>query len=107
MATAKYWENIIVFVLLEGYLKLKKQENSETFVFEKKKCRICLLLTFNGSNCGFLTTKLITTEIHLKSHSNKFKSNVMKLDKIFEKLNKKTKKYCYFEKKMIIKNIEV
>jgi hypothetical protein len=29
--------------------------------------------------------------MHLKSHSNEFKSEIIKLDKVFEKLNKKNK----------------
>jgi hypothetical protein len=45
--------------------------------------------------------------MYLKSHLNKFKSNVMELDKVFEKLNKKTKIYCCFEKKILKENIEV
>jgi hypothetical protein len=59
MATAKYWEDIILLLLSEGYLKLEKQVNFgwETFISEKKKCRICLLPAFNGSDCAFLTTR--------------------------------------------------
>jgi hypothetical protein len=50
------------------------------------------MFAFNGNNCAFLTTKLVRTEIYLKSHLNESKSKVIKLNKVFEKLNKKEQK---------------
>jgi hypothetical protein len=65
MNTAKYWENIIVLLLSQEYMKLEIQENPGwgTFISEKKKYRICLLSSSNGINCAFLTTKLERTEM--------------------------------------------
>jgi hypothetical protein len=87
----KIWGGLIVLLLSKEYLKVEKQENSgwETFISEKKKCRIYLLPTVNGSHCTFLTTKLVRAEIYLRNHLNESKSNIMELNKIFEKLNKK------------------
>jgi hypothetical protein len=61
MAATKQTENIIVILLEKGYLKLNEQENSDwgTFISEKKKLRVCLLPIANGTDCFFLTTKLV------------------------------------------------
>jgi hypothetical protein len=76
MAFAKHWKDVIVFLLLQEYIKLEIQENPgwETFISGKKKCKICLFLSFNGSNCAFLTTRLKRAEMYLKCHSNDYKS---------------------------------
>jgi hypothetical protein len=70
---------------------LETQENPgwETFISGKKKYRICLFLSFNGSNCTFLTTRLRRAEIHLKNHSNDSKSRNIELNRVFEKLKQR------------------
>jgi hypothetical protein len=91
MDIAKYQKDVIVLLLSQKYMKLKIQKNLrwEIFISEKKKCRICLLSSSNGSNCIFLTTKLRRAEIHLKNYSNDFKSKNIELDRVFEKLKQK------------------
>jgi ferritin-like metal-binding protein YciE len=59
------------------------------------------------SDCTFLTTKLVGAKVHLKSHSNEFKSNIMKLDKIFEKLNKKQRNIVALKRKPLKENVEI
>jgi hypothetical protein len=68
-------------LLSQEYIKLEIQENPRwgTFILGKKKCRIYLLSSSNGSNCVFLTTKLERAEMHLKSHSNDSKSRNIEL----------------------------
>jgi hypothetical protein len=58
-------------LLEKGYSKLNEQENSYwgTFISEKKKLRVYLLPIVNGTDCFFLTTKLVRIEMHLRSHS--------------------------------------
>jgi hypothetical protein len=52
---------------------------------------------------NFVTINVIVqiSFILYEKYSNESKLKVMKLDKVFEKLNKKTKKYCCFEKKSL------
>jgi hypothetical protein len=51
---------------------------------------------------------LVRAKIHLKSHSNEFKSEVIKLDKIFEKLNKKEQRNIVaLKRKSLKENVEV
>jgi hypothetical protein len=50
---------------------------------------------------------LVGAKVHLKSHSNEFKSNIMKLDKIFEKLNKKQRNIVALKRKPLKENVEI
>jgi hypothetical protein len=46
--------------------------------------------------------------MHLKRHSNESKSNIMKLNKIFEKLNKKEQRNIVtLNKRSLKENVEV
>jgi hypothetical protein len=94
MAATKQTENIIVLLLEKEYSKLNEQKNSDwgTFISEKKKLRVYLLLIANGTNCFFLTTKLVRAEIHLRNHSKYFKSKKIDLNQIFQKLQERETK---------------
>jgi hypothetical protein len=107
MATAKYWEDVIVLLLSQGYIKLETQENPG-WRTRKKKYRICLLSSSNGSDCIFLTTRLERAEMHLRSHSNDSKSKNIELDRVLEKLKQKERKNnIAFKRKSVKKNVEI
>ena len=105
MAATKQTENIIVLLLEKGYSKLDEQENSGwgTFISGKKKLRVCLLPTANGTDCSFLTTRLVRAEMHLRSHSKASKSKYLNLDQIFEKLQKRETKNNTVSKRRLLK----
>jgi hypothetical protein len=110
MATAKHREDVIVLLLSQGYIKLETQENPGwgTFISGKKKCRICLLSSPNGSDCAFLTTRLERAEMHLRSHSNESKSRNIELDRVLEKLKQKERKNnIAFKRNSVKENLEV
>jgi hypothetical protein len=62
----------------------------------------------NRNNYTFLTTRLVRAEIYLRSHSNESKSNIMKLNKVLEKLNKKEQRNIVaLKRKSLKENVAV
>jgi hypothetical protein len=92
-------------LLEKGYSKLNEQKHSdwETFISEKKKLRVYLLPTANGTNCFFFTTKLVKAEIHLRSYSKYSKSKKINCNQILQKLQERKIRNNTASKKEIVK----
>lgn len=105
MAATKRTENVIILLLEKGYSKLDEQENSGwgTFISGKKKLRVCLLPTANGTDCSFLSTRLVRAEMHLRSHSKDSKSRNINLDQILEKLQEREIRNSTESKRRLLK----
>jgi hypothetical protein len=64
---------------------------------------VYLLPIANGTNCFFLTTKLVRAEMHLRSYSKYFKSKKINLDQIFQKLQKRETRNNTVSKRKLLK----